>query len=156
MVFYLSPSDNKSPQVSRILPRILVYLDNAVVWIDSNRPLISMSSSPYTKPLVIVRSEPITIGFIITFMFYSLFSSRIYLFSLSYSFTLQSVGMTKSIVRQVLVCFCFFVLFFWLSQGLIVWPRLDDPCVSQKPNEFCAPHFLGRILGCAYNICSYG
>ena len=43
--------------------------------------------------------------------------------------------------------FSFFFSFFycWLSQGLIVWPRLGVPFVSQNPKEFCASHFLGRI-----------
>ena len=44
--------------------------------------------------------------------------------------------------------------FGWLSLGLDVWPRLDGPFVSQ--NSKFMSHFLGWILGCAYNICSYG
>ena len=35
------------------------------------------------------------------------------------------------------------------------WPRLDCPSVAQNPREFYASHFLGRVLGCAYTICSY-
>ena len=43
--------------------------------------------------------------------------------------------------------FFFFFFFFVDSLGLIIWPRLDDPFVSQNPKECCASHFLGRILG---------
>ena len=43
---------NKSPQVSRILFSILAILNNVVVWMDSTRPLISKSSSPFINPLV--------------------------------------------------------------------------------------------------------
>ena len=48
-----SLSDSKSIQVSSNLLGILADLNNAVVWMVSNRPLISNSSSPcinsYTK-----------------------------------------------------------------------------------------------------------
>ena len=40
-------------------------------------PLISKSSSVFTKPLDIVPSAPFTIGITVTFMFYSFFSSII-------------------------------------------------------------------------------
>ena len=49
-----------------------------------------------------------------------------------------------------------FPFFCWLSLGLVVRPILDDPTVSQNPREVYASHFLGRILGCAYTIYSYG
>ena len=41
-------------------------------------------------------------------------------------------------------------------QGLVVWLRLGDPFVSQNPRKVCVSHSLGKILGCAYTICSYG
>ena len=56
----------------------------------------------------------------------------------------------KSTIRQVSISFC------WLSQGLVVWPRLSDPFVSQNPRELCTSHFPRRILGFAYTIYSYG
>ena len=40
----------------------LKYLNNAVVWMVSTRPLISGSSSSFTYPLVTVPNVPITIG----------------------------------------------------------------------------------------------
>ena len=45
MVFHWSLSDNKSPQVSKTLLSILAYLNNAIVWIVSARPVISTASS---------------------------------------------------------------------------------------------------------------
>ena len=73
MVFHWSLSDSKSPQVSRTRLSILVVLSNAVVWIVSTRPPISKSSRPFNNPLVTVSNAPITIGTIVTFMFYSFF-----------------------------------------------------------------------------------
>ena len=52
MVFHRSQSDKKSPQVSRIIIRILVDLSNAVVLIVSTRPLILKSTSHFTNRLV--------------------------------------------------------------------------------------------------------
>ena len=49
MVFYRSLSDNKSPQKSRTLLRILADLNNAVVWISAARPLISSSLCTATQ-----------------------------------------------------------------------------------------------------------
>ena len=44
------------------------------------------------------------------------------------------------------------------SPGLykVFKPKLGDPFVSQNSIEDCASHFPGRILDCAYTICSYG
>ena len=49
--FDRSFSDNKSPQISRILLNILPDLNNTVTWIISTCPLISKSSSHFTKTL---------------------------------------------------------------------------------------------------------
>ena len=71
MFFHLSLSDSKSPQVSRTLLSILAVPNNAVVWMVSTRPPNIKSSSPFNNPLVTVQKAPITIGIIITFMFFS-------------------------------------------------------------------------------------
>ena len=73
IVFYWSPSDSKSSQVSRTLLSIMAVLINAVIWIVSTRPRISKSSCPFNNPLVTVPKSPITIGIIVTFMFHSFF-----------------------------------------------------------------------------------
>ena len=72
-ISHWSLSENESTQVSKTLLSILADLNNAVVWMISIRPLISMSSSPRTNPLVTVPRAPITIGFTDTFMFHSFF-----------------------------------------------------------------------------------
>ena len=46
-------------------------------------------------------------------------------------------------------------LFCWLLQDLVVWPRFGDPFVFQNPQELSVSHFLRRVQGCAYTICSY-
>ena len=73
MVFHWSLSDSKSPQVSRTRLRILAVLSKAVIWIVSTPPATSKSSRLFNNPLVIVPKASITIGIIVTFMFYSFF-----------------------------------------------------------------------------------
>ena len=81
--------DNKSLQIYRTLLSILADLNNAVVWMVSIRPVISKSSCPCTNPLMTVPRTPITIGIIVTHMFYSFFISLArwrYLFLFSHDF----------------------------------------------------------------------
>ena len=73
MVFLWSLRDNKSPQVSRTLLRILADLNNVVVWMVSTRPLISKFFCPCINHLLTVPSAPITIGITVTFMFHFFF-----------------------------------------------------------------------------------
>ena len=123
MVFHLSLSDSKSPQVSRTLLSILAVLNNAVAWMVSTRPPTSKSSSPINNPLVTVPKAPITIGIIVTFMFHSFFNSLarsryLSFFSYSFSFMLWSAWTAKSTVLQILSFFCyyyFFVIIIFLS-----------------------------------------
>ena len=132
-VFHWSLSVSKSPQVNRTLLSSLSDLNTAVVWIVSTCPLISKSSIPFTNPLGIVPSAPITSGITVTFMIYA-FSSLarlIYLclFSTSLDFTLWSAGKAKSTIQQVLFFFLafFFFFFFWLSLDLVDWLKLGCP-----------------------------
>ena len=58
------------------------------------------------------------------------------LFSPFYSFTQWSAGRSKSTIKQVLFfiyLLIYLFIYFWLSLALVVWPRLDDPFVSQNP-----------------------
>ena len=96
MVFHWSLSDSKSPQVSRIVVSILAVFNNAVVWLISIRPPTSKFSRPFSNPLVTVPKAPITIGTIVTVMFHSFFSSKV--FSHSFSFILWSAGTEKSTI----------------------------------------------------------
>ena len=115
MVFHWSLSDSKTPQVSRTLRSILTVLNNAVVWMVSTRPPTSKSFSPFNNPLVAVPKAPITIGTIVTFMFYSFFNSLarsryLSLFSHSFSFILWSTGTAKSTILQILYFFFFLLI----------------------------------------------
>ena len=143
-------------QVSKTLLSILADFNNTIVWIISSRLLIFKSSSPCISPLLIVPRALITISITVTFMFQSFFSSLArfrYLshFSLPFNFILWSAGTSKSTIWQVL----FFCCCCWLSLGLVLWSRLDNPAVSQNPSEVCTSHSSGQMLSCAYTICSY-
>ena len=101
-------------------------------------------------------SAPITTGVTVTFIFHSFFSSLtisryLSLFSLSFSPCGQLKEQSPLFSR-----FSFLFIFCWLSLRQVIWPRLDVPFVSQNPRELFASHFLGQILGCAYNIGLYG
>ena len=124
MVFHWSLSDSNSPQVSKTLLSILAVLNNAVVWMDSNRPSTSKSSSPYSNHLVTVPIAPITIGIIVNCMFHSFLnplarSRYLSFFSLSFSFILWSAGTAKSIILQVL-----FFLLIIIKSDLLAGIRL--------------------------------
>ena len=107
MVSYLSLSDSKSSQVSRILLSILADLNNAVVWMDITRYLISMSSSPCINLLVTLPRTPITISIAVTFMFHS-FSipkqgpGNDLSFRFISIFLCDQAGIAKFTIRQVL------------------------------------------------------
>ena len=123
MVFHWSLSDSKSSQVSRTCLRILAVLSNAVIWIVSTRPPTSKSSRPFNNPLVIVPKAPITIGTIITFLFYSFFKSLARLrylsfFSHSFRFIQWSTGTVKLTILQIL-----FILLIIIRSGLLtgIW-----------------------------------
>ena len=146
-----------SPQVSRTLLIILVDLNSAIVWMVSICPLISNSSRPFISPLVTVPSAPITIGithiFTLHTFFCSLASSRYWpFFSLSFNITLCSAGTAKFTIQQILTLFFFFCLLL----GLVIWPRLGDPFVSQNHREVGEPHSPGQIPSCTYTTSLYG
>ena len=105
----------KSPGLFSVLWPISL----TVVWMVSIRFPTSKSSNPFNSPLVSVPNAPITIGIIVSFMFYSFFNSLARLryvsfFSISFSFILWSAGTAKSTILQ------FFFLFCWLLLGLII------------------------------------
>ena len=70
VVFLLSLSDSKSPQISRTLLSILADLSNAVVYKISAHPLVYSSSSPFTEHLGTLLNIAIIIDIIVTFMFH--------------------------------------------------------------------------------------
>ena len=156
MVFHWSLSDSKSPQVSRTRLRILVVLNNAVVWIVSTRPPTSKSSRPFNNPLVIVPNAPITIGTIVTFMFHSFFNSLatsryLSFFSLSFRFILWSTGTAKSTILQILFSFFFFFLLIIMRSGLLAEIRWS--VYMLKSHRSLCESFSRTG---AYTICLYG
>ena len=119
--------------------------------------LISMFSSPYTNPFVTVPRATLIISITVTSTFHSFFNSQarsgyLSFFSLSLNFILLSSETAKSTILQIF----FFLIFRWLLQCLVVWPRLGDPFVSQNIRGVCALHFPGHILACAFTICLHG
>ena len=138
MVFHWSLSDSKSPQISRILLRILAVLSNAVIWIVFHRPPTSKSSRPFNNPLVIVPKARITIGPIVTLIFHSFFNSLtrsryLSFFSHSFSFILWSTETAKSTILQILF---FFFLLIIIRSGLLAKIRWSV-CMSRSHKSLC-------------------
>ena len=152
MISYKSFSDSKSPQVSRTHHSILVDLINVVVWMLSTCPLISVFSSPFNNPLVIVSRSPIQIGINITFIFQFFQFSRkvhvlivlLFVFFFFVCLFLFAFFQFYSVISQFgKFSFSFFFLSFffcWLLLCLVVWTRLHDLFVSQIPTKVCAFH----------------
>ena len=134
MVFYWSLSDNKSPQISRILLSILAVLNSAVVWMLSTRQTTSKSSSPLSNLLDTVPNAPITIGIIVTYMFHSFFNSLVGPGTYS-SFHILSVLFCGQLGQQSRQ-FCIFSFFCWLLLSLVFWPRFGDSRICQSSIEF--------------------
>ena len=71
--FYWSLGDSKFRRVSRTFLSIQAHINNSVVWMASIRSLVSISSSPFSKPLGTFSSASITItpslSFFIVFFF---------------------------------------------------------------------------------------
>ena len=117
--------------------RILAFLSNAVIWIDSTRPPTFKSSRPFNNPLVIVPKAPITISTIVTFMFHSFFNSLarsryLSFFSHSFRFILWSAETAKSTILQIL----FFLLLIILRSGLVAGIRWSV-CMLKSHRSLC-------------------
>ena len=142
-----------SPQVSRTLLNILADLNNTVVWIVSTRPLISKSSSYFTKPFVIVARVPTTNVITVTFMFHSFSIPLKYkyldLFLFAF-FQFYSVVSRESKVHSSASSIVLLLLFI-IRCGCLAEIRWF---VSQNPRGVCVCHSPGQMLGYAYTICS--
>ena len=155
MVFHGKLSDRKSPQVSRTLLSILAVLNNAVIWIVSTRLPTSKSSRPFNNPLVNVPKAPITIGIIVTFMFYSFFNSLarsryLSLFSHSFSFIMWSARIPKSIILQIF----FFFLLIIIKSGLLAEIRWSV-CMSKSHWILCVSFSKTGAGLCIYHLLAW-
>ena len=160
MGFYWILSDSKSPEVSRTSLRILADLNNAVVWMVSNHPLISRSSSLFTSPKVTVRITPITSG--ITFIFHSCFfflSVFKRIFHIDLSFRVLSILLSgqqerqSSRYRSFSFFFFFFFFFCWLSLGLFCLSEIVySICISKSQRRLCISLFCRGSGPCLYNL----
>ena len=136
----------------------------------SSCPLISNSSSLFTKTFGIVTISLITVGITVTFMFHSFFSSHARSKGLYFFFACfychsglcrygkihySTDSAFSSLYIYIYIYIYFFFFFGWLSLGLVVWIVLGDPFVTQNPGKFCASYSSRRILVCASTTCSY-
>ena len=116
MIFHWRLSDNKSPQVSRILLNIQANLNNAVIWMVSTLPLISKSSILCTNLLVTEISASIKTSITVTFMrhFFSVLKQGIGIYL---SFCFPSVLTRGQLERQnpLFGRFSLFFFFFLLT-----------------------------------------
>ena len=150
MVFHWSLSDSKCPQVSRIFLRIMIDINNAVVWMIFARIFISDSAIICTNRLVTVPSTPITIGITITFMLYSFVFSSLPKSKYISLFGFPSI-LLCGLCRRWSPHFCKFYFLLTIKRS-----RLGDLFVCQNFREFCVSRSLRRILGCTYTTCSHG
>ena len=129
--------DSKFVQVFRTFLSILADLNNAVICMASTRLLISKASNPYTNHLVTVPSTPIT-SLSCSIVFFQFSSKVLVLISLFAFFQIYpAVSWNGKVHYSVGFLFLSFFFFCWLSLGLVVWPRLVDPFVSQNYYSFC-------------------
>ena len=152
MVSHWSFGDSKSPQVSRTLLSIMTDLNNVLVKMVSSCSSYFQVFHSFYQSFMDCPSAPTTIGITVTFMLYSfislVWSTNLSLFSL-FLFSLRGLPGKQSPLfgRNSPFFFFFFFFFCSLSLGLVVWPRVSDPFVSQNPSlcfilqdGFCVQH----------------
>ena len=136
--FYSGVSgESKSPQISRTLLNILSDLNNSVVWIvstSSNFPVLQ-SLYQYFRDCSECSDY--------NWYHYHLHVPYLSLFPLSFNLFFGLPGWRSPL-------FGWFSFFCWRSQGLVVWPKLDELLVPQNHRELCASHSPRGFLGWAY------
>ena len=87
----------------------------------STWPPTSKSSSPFNNPLVTVPKAPITNGIIVTFMFHSffLFSSKVEVLILLFTFFVLFCGQPRQRSRQFYKFFFFLFFFFFYDDDFL-------------------------------------
>ena len=94
--------------------------------------LVTCFLSLFSNPLVSIPRVKTVIGIPITLM------AR--LFVQLFAFFHFHTRIVKSAIWLVVF------ISWWLTLGLVFWPGLGDPFISQSPREFYAFHFLERFL----------
>ena len=142
VVFDWGLKDSKKSWVSKILSIILVNVNNAVVQIVSIHPLISSSTSFFSKGLTNYYCYPVTI---ISNNFSALKQDpNISLFFHFLSFSLHGSLELQNRLDDT---------FFFFPFNYQFWMRLSGRFVSHSFKEFHTFTFLRQILACAYTIC---
>ena len=124
-----------------------IRADLNISWMVSTCPLLCHSSSPWTNHSLTVPKAQITIGITDTFMFQSLFFQfprkvQLVIFLLAFFQFYNEVSRDRKIHNSASYIF----FFCWLLFGLVVWPRLSDPFVSQNPRVSFSRTDLGLCI----------
>ena len=149
MVFLWSLSDSKSSQVTGTLLRILADLYYAVGLMVPTFPLFSPNLPvPVPNHLGLFWVHELqmvspSLSCVIVFFQFHEQGLRTYL---SFHFLLILLCYVPGRQSQLFGRFFFFRR---LSQGLVVWPRLEDLFLCQNRREFYASHSWGQILDCS-------
>ena len=151
MVFYWSLSDIKSSQVSKILVSILANLNNGVVWMVL---LVLLFPSPLALLPILWwqyrqrQLQLVLLSLLSPTVFFSSLarSTYLYLFLLSFSFTLWSAKTTKTSVWRVL----FFLLTITRSDRLAA--ITSSVCSSKSQRSLCASFSRTDSGLCIYHL----
>ena len=115
MAFHWSLSDSTFPQVSSTLLSILADLNNAVVWVFSNRSFIS--KVPVSLPILCDCTECINYNWYHHSIVFHL-STKVLVLIFLYAFfpvlSSLSAGTAKSSIWQVLFLFIYLFIYFFL------------------------------------------
>ena len=100
-------------------------------------------------------NAPITIGIIVTFLFYSFFylPSKVAVLFLLFTFFQFYTVVSRYCKAHNFASSLFFCR--WLLWGLVIFLRFGDPFVCQSNIGVCVHHSPRQLLGCANNLHFY-
>ena len=153
MAFNWNLSDSKSPQIFRNVLFILADLNNVIVWMVSNHPLISTSSSLFNNLSVIAPRSPITTGTIVTFMFQFFFQFPkvevlilLFIFFPCYSVVIRDRNV-DNYARTRFLGFFFIII----SSGLLTEIRWSI-CMLKSHRSLCVSFSRTDVGLCIYHL----
>ena len=130
---------------SRSLLTILAVHNNAMVWIVSSIPLISYSSSHFSKPLETVPIAPTIVGITVTIMFHAFFFH--FMVSCKY-FLVVSLSSIFFVVRQKDKILEIPIFFFFLINARI----RGSVCISNSQRIVSVLFFRRKSGLCIYYL----